>query len=82
VQAFGASSVLPDKLKEDATVIFNKFIGPKSKTPVNISGSEVATLTTKIESGEISHDMFREAAAQVYWLISSDTFRRFQIQYC
>jgi hypothetical protein len=79
VKKFKASP--PEKLGEEATIIFNKFLGPRAKTPVNLPGSVVSTISARMASGEITQDMFQDAANQIYWLMKSDTFVRFQAKF-
>jgi hypothetical protein len=78
VHKYKSAELTPEKMKEEAVKIFNSYIGPKARTPVNISGSLSEAIATKINSGDISQGMFREAAEQIFWLMKSDSFVRFQ----
>jgi hypothetical protein len=68
-------------LVESATNICSKFVGSKSRTPVNLSGAVSTSILSQVISQEVSRDLFDDAEKQIYSLLKLDTFVRFRHTY-
>lgn len=62
---------------EAASEIVKKFIGGKSRTPVNVPGSTIDKIQQQIKQGNFSADIFDVATTEVLNLLRNDTYRRF-----
>jgi hypothetical protein len=61
----------------DAKLIMRRFIGQKSRTPVNISGPVLDEIVKEAEDGNFNHNMFDTAYQQILRLLMDDSYRRF-----
>lgn len=66
-----------EDMKKKADKIRRKFIGPQSRTPVNISGVVADEILSRLDENEITTEMFDTAEKQVYNLLKVDPFPRF-----
>jgi hypothetical protein len=67
-----------EQIVEVAKTICTKFIGEKSKTPINIEGTVSSTILTQLSTNSVSKDLFDKAQNQIYTLMKLDSFARFQ----
>lgn len=65
---------------DSAKLIASRFIGNKSRTPVNISGPSVDSILKEIKEGSYKKEMFDSACAEILQLLRNDSFRRFARQ--
>lgn len=63
--------------EETAKTIIRRFIGHRSRTPVNIPGPVVDKITKESSEGHYFKEMFDEAYKEVFKLLKEDSFRRF-----
>ncbi|KAJ3445407.1 double hit isoform b [Anaeramoeba flamelloides] len=66
-----------EELTEKAEEIFNNFIKTDSKMQININGMTRGNIQTRMESNNISSDLFNEAQNQIYLLMLNDPYTRF-----
>ncbi|KAJ6226121.1 regulator of g protein signaling [Anaeramoeba flamelloides] len=66
-----------EELNEKAEEIFNNFIKSGAKMQININGNTRGGIKTRIESNNISSDLFNEAQNQIYLLMLNDPYTRF-----
>lgn len=65
---------------DSSKLIATRFIGNKSRTPVNISGPTVDSILQEIKEGGYHKEMFDSACAEILQLLRNDSFRRFTRQ--
>jgi hypothetical protein len=78
VKKFKEETSFDADIKRSAVDIYNKYLSPNSRTPVNIDGNLQLSLSSRFEREDISRDMFDEAQLQIYVLMKTDVFIRFQ----
>lgn len=64
-------------VEETAKTIIRRFIGNKSRTPINIPGPITDRITKASSEGRYSKEMFDEAYKEIFKLLKEDSFRRF-----
>lgn len=61
-----------------AHAIVRRFIGPKSKTPVNLSWPVAEEILNQVQENSIASNLFNTAYEQIMRLLVEDSFRRFK----
>ena len=72
------SSRKKEMLKEEALDIYNLYIVPDSACQVNLPGPIVDKINEKIKAEKFEFKMYQDAKAEVFALMSKDSFARFQ----
>jgi hypothetical protein len=65
-------------MQGEAQEIYEKFLNPQSEKQVNVSGQQLSILKSNIQTKKIDNKSFDNLKKEIFYLMESDPFPRFQ----